>query len=214
MHRVHVAAQDARQLTEGLVRSLALRDVETASHARRVALWTRRLATEMAVPSRDLFWYELGGLLHDVGKIGVPDAILHKPDALTEAEWRVMRDHPRAGHELLLRFPSLERARAIVLHHHERWDGAGYPSGLAREEIPLAARVFALADTYDAMTAHRAYRGAMRPEVARAVIVAERGAQFDPDVVDAFVAIDPTEWWEVHRDAPDAPTSRSVEMSR
>lgn len=131
----------------------------------------------------------VGWMLHDAGKVAVPDAVLNKPAALTDLEWGLMRAHPVVGAVLLEPFDEHGTAVAVVRHHHERFDGGGYPDGLRGEQIPLAARVFAVADTYDAMTSHRPYRSALRHDQAVEEILRCRGTQFDPQVVDAFVDV-------------------------
>jgi HD-GYP domain-containing protein (c-di-GMP phosphodiesterase class II) len=137
---------------------------------------------------------EMGALLHDVGKIGVPDAILLKPGKLTDEEWQLMRQHPAIGYRILRDIPFLQRALAVVQYHHERWDGAGYPHRLKGDAIPLPARIFAVADTLDAITTNRPYRAAAPFAVARQEIVRLRGVQFDPRVVDAFATIRDETW--------------------
>jgi HD-GYP domain-containing protein (c-di-GMP phosphodiesterase class II) len=134
-------------------------------------------------------WVDMqrGGLLHDIGKIGVSDTILHKPGPLTEDEWVDMRRHPKIGHDMIREIPFLSGAATIVLAHHERFDGKGYPTGLKSEEIPLGARIFVLADTFDAMTSDRPYRRALSPEVSREEIIRCSGTQFDPRCVQAFL---------------------------
>jgi HD-GYP domain-containing protein (c-di-GMP phosphodiesterase class II) len=174
--------------------ALALRDLETAAHARRVARWTTLAAGALGLTAVDAFWIELGALLHDVGKIGLPDAILRKPAALDDDEWRVVKRHPEMGASLIGVFPQLSRARDVVLHHHEAWNGEGYPGRLAGHAIPMAARIFAPLDAYDAMTSARPYRRGMQHDVALGRIAAERGRQFDPTVVDALLSIDAPRW--------------------
>jgi HD-GYP domain-containing protein (c-di-GMP phosphodiesterase class II) len=134
-----------------------------------------------------------GAYLHDLGKIGIPDQILNKPGALDEAERRTMETHPTLGHQLASGAPTLREALPIILHHHERFDGGGYPAGLVGREIPLEARVVAIADVWDALTSDRAYRAGWEPERALAHIVAGSGTHFDPPIVDAFVAL-AAEW--------------------
>ncbi|MSP12655.1 MAG: HD domain-containing protein [Chloroflexi bacterium] len=180
--------------------ALDARDRETEGHSQRVAMYTLLLteALEPAVPGiKDQEMQEAiewGALLHDVGKIGVPDAILHKPGKLTEAEWQAMRRHPPIGYEILQDIAFLKRALPMVLHHHERWDGTGYPRQLRGEAIPLIARIFAVADTLDAITSKRPYREARSFAEARAEILRHRGSQFDPTVVDAFMRIPLSSW--------------------
>ncbi|MCH8949612.1 MAG: HD-GYP domain-containing protein, partial [Chloroflexi bacterium] len=144
-----------------------------------------------------------GALLHDVGKIGVPDQILHKPGPLTPEEWDKMKRHPMIGYDMLRDISFLSEAATIVRCHHERFDGKGYPRGLAGDEIPLGARIFSAADAFDAMTSDRTYRKALRPEAARDEIIRHSGTQFDPQVVQAFLeAYDSFE--KKRRAAPDA----------
>jgi HD-GYP domain-containing protein (c-di-GMP phosphodiesterase class II) len=140
-------------------------------------------------------------LLHDIGKIAVADAILLKPAKLTPEEWIEMRKHPTAGDEILKRVPFLRPASAIVRHHHERFDGTGYPDGLKGAEIPLGARLFTVADTLDAMTTDRTYRQAPGFEAARAEILRWSGKQFDPHIVELFLKIPPATWMQVRDEA-------------
>ncbi len=185
------------QTLGALSAALDARDRETEGHSRRVTAYALLLADALQIhddATRQAI--EWGALLHDVGKIGVPDAILHKPDHLTQAEWVLMRQHPEIGFQILQGIPFLEPAFAIVRHHHERWDGAGYPFGLRETEIPLPARIFAIADTLDAMTTNRPYRAALPFETAYQEIVALRGVQFDPHVADAFATISHAQWRE------------------
>jgi putative nucleotidyltransferase with HDIG domain len=174
---------------EGWARALDLRDKETEGHSRRVTDMTLLLARELGVPKADLVDIRRGALLHDIGKMGVPDAILLKPAPLTPEEWEVMQRHPVLAYELLSPIQFLRPALDISYAHHERWDGGGYPRGLAGEEIPLAARIFAVADVFDAMTSERPYEGARGRADAIEVIRAEAGRQFDPKVVEAFLRV-------------------------
>lgn len=179
---------------EALSGALDLRDNETEGHARRVTRYTVRIAGALGVGGQELVDIERGALLHDIGKIGVPDAILLKPDRLTDEEWAVMRQHPTLGFNMLRGIFFLAGAAPVVLHHHERFDGGGYPAGLRGDAIPLGARVFAVADTFDAMTSDRPYRRALPYEVAREEIEKCAGSQFDPQVVEAFRQIAESEW--------------------
>jgi HD-GYP domain-containing protein (c-di-GMP phosphodiesterase class II) len=203
-------APDAIELTRGLMSALALRDLETAAHARRVARWTTLAASALGLSAAEAFWIELGALLHDVGKIGLPDAILRKPAALDADEWRVVRRHPEMGASLVGAFPQLAPARDIVLHHHEAWNGAGYPARLAGDAIPVAARIFAPLDAYDAMTSARPYRDGMPHDLALRRIADERGRQFDPTVVDALLSIDRPRWLT----PPDSALTRESSQNR
>jgi putative nucleotidyltransferase with HDIG domain len=183
------------QTLAALSAALDARDRETEGHSRRVTAYALLLADALQIQNtatREAI--EWGALLHDVGKIGVPDAILHKPSALNEAEWDIMRRHPEIGYQILQSIPFLQPAFAIVRHHHERWDGNGYPMRLSGTDIPLPARIFAIADTLDAITTHRPYRAAQPFHAAYSEITSHRGTQFDPEVVDAFVAISEGTW--------------------
>jgi len=174
---------------EGWSRALDLRDRETEGHTRRVTELTLRLAREMGVPEDHLVHIRRGALLHDIGKMGIPDSILLKPGPLTQQEWEIMRRHPVVAHQLLTPIPHLRRALEIPLHHHEKWDGTGYPQGLAGEQIPLAARIFAVADVWDALCSDRPYRKAWPPDQARAYIESQAGKHFDPKVVAVFLRL-------------------------
>ncbi|MGE5676130.1 MAG: HD domain-containing phosphohydrolase [Mycobacterium leprae] len=174
---------------EALSKALEIRDHETVGHSRRVVQYTLALAQRLRVPEGELIPIMRGALLHDVGKIGIPDAILRKPAPLTEAEWAIMKEHPRIGYEMLRQIDFLTLAAPIILHHHERFDGRGYPGGLAGDDIPLGARIFAVADTYDAITSDRPYRKGRSHEHAVSEVVAARGSQFDPQVVEAFMSL-------------------------
>jgi response regulator RpfG family c-di-GMP phosphodiesterase len=181
-------------LLDGLVSALDLRDSETQWHSRRVGRYARRLAHELGIAGRELDDIERGATLHDIGKIGVRDAVLLKPGPLDEREWAEMRRHPALGYEILKGIGFLERARLVPLHHQERFDGSGYPQGLKGSAICVGARVFAVVDTYDAITNDRPYRKCQTYEVARAEIVKCTGTQFDPEVVHAWLRISPAEW--------------------
>ncbi|MBN2718690.1 MAG: HD domain-containing protein [Deltaproteobacteria bacterium] len=173
-------------LLTGLNAALDLRDTETQGHSRRVALYSRKLAEELGVTGPELIDIQRGALLHDIGKIGVSDTILLKPGKLTEEEWVEMRKHAEFGFKILENIPFLGNARHVVRQHHERFDGKGYPQGLAGKEIILGARIFAIIDTYDAMTSDRPYRKGLPHEVAIDEIHKYSGTQFDPDVVRAW----------------------------
>lgn len=178
---------------EALVSALDARDRETKGHSLRVMQCTMDIARALGIPEGSPEWNDIqrGALLHDVGKIGVADSILHKPGPLTPEEWVEMKKHPRIGFEMLQEIPFLAGAARIIMAHHERFDGRGYPEGLAGDEIPLGARIFVIADTFDAMTSDRPYRRALPPEVARDEIVKNSGSQFDPRVVQAFLSVYP-----------------------
>lgn len=165
-------------------------------HSRRAAALARILGEELKLSEPELITLEQAGLLHDIGKIGVPDAVLLKHGPLEEHEWQQVRRHPEIGHRMLARIPFLQAASQIVLQHHERWDGAGYPAGLKGEGICLSARILALAETYESMSAHRSYRPKISEAEVRAEIAASAGKQFDPEVVRAFLAVAPGRWRE------------------
>jgi len=173
----------------GWAKAVELRDQETAGHTERVTALTLRLAEALGVPEEDLDDLRRGAILHDVGKIAIPDRILLKPGPLTEEEWRVMKLHPVYAYEWLSGIPFLKKALEVPYAHHERWDGSGYPRGLKGLEIPLFARIFAVADVYDALTSDRPYRKAWPKEKALAYIREEAGKQFDPEVVEAFLKL-------------------------
>ena len=179
-------------LAETLVSALDAREHETGQHSKRVACHTLVLArhfTADLLQLRQVYW---GALLHDIGKIGIPDSILLKEGSLSDAEWRVMRTHPEIGHRILAAAPFIAEAAELVLNHEERFDGTGYPRGLAGRAIPLWARLFAVIDTLDAITSDRPYRKGLSFNAARAEIVRQTGAQFDPQAVEVFVAEDTT----------------------
>ncbi|MFL5368734.1 MAG: HD domain-containing phosphohydrolase [Myxococcales bacterium] len=185
-------------LLDGMVAVLDYRDTETQWHSRRVARFTRRIAEQLGVTDeRVLDTIERGSLLHDIGKIGVRDAVLLKPGPLDANEWTEMREHPHLGWALLQRIEFLREASDIVLQHQERYDGKGYPSGLKGEQITLGARLFAVADTYDAITSDRPYRKASPHDAAVAEIRRVAGTQLDPQAVDAFCSIPESEWLKI-----------------
>ena len=177
---------------ESLVAALDMRDQETRGHSNRVASHSVELARVLGLSDEDeIMMIYRGALMHDVGKIGVPDAILRKPGPLTEEEWVFMRKHSAMGYRILAQVPYLRPAARVVLAHHERWDGEGYPRKLKGEAIPLGARIFALSDTYDAIVSDRPYRKGKSPDEALQEILRCAGTQFDPKVVEAFEAVFP-----------------------
>lgn len=173
----------------GWSRFLELRDRETQGHTERVADTAVSLARNVGIQVDELVHLRRGALLHDIGKMGVPDAILHKPGPLDDEEWKVMRQHPVYSYELLSPIPYLRPALDIPYCHHEKWDGSGYPRGLAGSQIPLGARVFAVVDVWDALTSDRPYRSAWSADKVSEHIEGLAGAHFDPDVADAFLAM-------------------------
>ncbi|MDZ4278942.1 MAG: HD domain-containing protein [Dehalococcoidia bacterium] len=172
-----------------LTAALDTKDASTHGHSERVARLTVALAKEVGVPKERLLDIERGALLHDVGKIGVPDEVLGKPAELDEGEWEAMQKHPLLAGLLVSKVGFLEGALPILLYHHERYDGTGYPFRLEGKAIPLEARIFSVVDSYDAMTSDRPYRKAMPPEAALAEIRRNSGIQFDPEVVDSFTRV-------------------------
>jgi HD-GYP domain-containing protein (c-di-GMP phosphodiesterase class II) len=172
-----------------LVKAVEVKDAYTHGHSERTAKVAVELGVRMGLPADRLRVIARGAYLHDLGKIGIADEILNKPGALEAHERQVMETHPRLGYELAAGSPALEEALPVILHHHERVDGAGYPDGLRGSQIPLEARVVAVADVWDALTSDRAYRPGWEPAEALAHIEAGRGSHFDPGVVDAFVAL-------------------------
>ncbi|HEV8352678.1 MAG TPA: HD domain-containing phosphohydrolase [bacterium] len=175
---------------EGWSRALDLRDRETEGHTQRVAELTVMLAEAIGIRGSDLVNIRRGALLHDIGKLAVPDSILFKPGPLTDDEWRVMKRHPVAAYEMLASIPYLRTALDIPYAHHEKWDGTGYPRGLRGVQIPQAARVFAIADVWDALRSNRPYRSAWSEEQARSYINEQREKHFDPEVVEAFFRLE------------------------
>ncbi len=194
-------AQELQQSYMLTVRALSnaveARDAYTAKHAERVAAYGLAVARAMGLPLAEDPVTEFGFLLHDVGKVAITDAILHKPGPLTAQERQVMEQHPVIGAAIVHEIDFLGSAAAVVRSHHERWDGAGYPDRLAGEAIPLAARVFAVADVLDALTTDRPYRPGSPLTEARAMIVAESGSQFDPTVIAAFAEIPNTTFEQI-----------------
>ncbi|MBC7361736.1 MAG: GAF domain-containing protein [Candidatus Aminicenantes bacterium] len=174
---------------EGWSRALDLRDRETEGHSQRVTEITLRIAREMDLPENELVLIRRGALLHDIGKMGIPDSILLKPGALNEEEWKIMRLHPQYAFDMLSSIAYLRPALDIPLYHHEKWDGSGYPYGLKGEQIPLPARIFAVADVYDALTSERPYRKAWSREDALNYIKEQAGKHFDPQVVRVFLQL-------------------------
>ncbi|MFO8035556.1 MAG: GAF domain-containing protein [Anaerolineales bacterium] len=174
---------------EGWAKALELRDAETEGHSRRVSELAGVIGQALGLDDRDLVHLYWGSLLHDLGKLGIPDRILHKKGPLTEQERAIIEQHPALGVELLKEIEYLQPAIDILYHHHEKWNGTGYPKGLEREEIPLKARIFAVIDVYDALTSDRPYRKAWSEEKAKKYIHDQAGKQFDPEIVDIFLEI-------------------------
>jgi len=176
---------------EGWARALEMRDVETKGHSDRVVNLTRNLCLAMGIDNDEITIYCYGALLHDIGKMGIPDSILLKPGELDAAEWATMKQHPVIAGNLLSPIKYLEKAICIPLYHHEKWNGAGYPFGLKGEEIPLPARIFSVVDVYDALSSNRPYRFAWAKKKNLQYIAERSGWDFDPQVVKSFLALYP-----------------------
>jgi putative nucleotidyltransferase with HDIG domain len=175
-------------LIGALCGSLEAKDPQTSGHSAATMAHALALAKEFGLEDRELAAVKLGSLFHDIGKIGIPEDILRKPERLSDDEWVLMKAHPRIGADLLAHVPDLREIAPIVLAHHERWDGTGYPARLSGAEIPLAAQIIAVVDTYQAMTETRPYRNGLPPEIAIAELRRVAGTQLNPIVVEAFVA--------------------------
>ena len=188
-----------RSTLQALTAALEARDAETHGHSERVVTFSLRLGREYGLTSAEMKALEFGSLLHDIGKIGVPDAILRKPAKLTEEEWERMREHPLHGQQILRGIKFLTGAARVVAQHHEKWDGSGYPLGLKAEDIDICARIFSVADAFDAITSDRVYRQGRSYEVALAELDDWAGRQFDPRIVEAFHRVPPEDWEELRR---------------
>ena len=193
--RVQERTQQVRQTFEGGLLALGValetRDLETSGHTERVVRLARALGRALSLPERDLEALGQGAYLHDLGKLAIPDAILLKPGKLTREEFALIKTHAARGHDIVQRLPNLAPGAAdVVLHHHERWDGGGYPSGLSGSDIPLLARLFAVCDVYDALISERPYKRAWTHEAAMAEIAASAGCHFDPRVAHTFASLD------------------------
>lgn len=194
------SVEDAYRATlKALAHALETRDAETHGHSERVVTFSLRLGRALGLNEKQMRSLEFGSLLHDIGKIGVPDAILRKPAKLTEQEWVKMREHPLHGQAILRGIEFLEGASRVVAQHHEKWDGSGYPLGLRAEEIDLNARIFAVADAFDAMTSDRVYRAGKPYEAAAQELELFAGKQFDPQVVAAFHSVPREDWDDLRR---------------
>lgn len=191
---------EKRAFARSLLRAVAGRDHRIESHSERAALWAKRLAVAVGLSNREVLDVELGALLHDVGQVGVPGILLRKLGPLTAEETERLRRHPDVGAALLTDLAALRGAIPVVRHHHERPDGQGYPHGLAGNAIPLAARIFQIADAYDAIVSSRPHRNGLSDAEARCEIARHVGSQFDPDIHEIFSRIDPDEWRLAIRD--------------
>jgi HD-GYP domain-containing protein (c-di-GMP phosphodiesterase class II) len=174
---------------EGWARALESRDLEIGGHDRRAVILTQKLARKLGVEEKQLAHIRRGALLHDIGKMGVPDHILQKTDELTDEEWEIMRQHPTFAHKWLSPIPYLKPALVIPYCHHEKWDGTGYPQGLKGDQIPLPARAFAVVDVWDALLSDRPYRKAWTQEKTLNYLREQSGKHFDPQVVTAFLEL-------------------------
>jgi len=198
VERLYGELQESYESTlHALVTALDFRDNETHGHSWRVVEYAMLVACKLGLEEPELTWVRRGAILHDVGKIGVSDAILRKPGKLDAEEWEEMKKHPEMGYRMLQHIKFLEPALGIVLSHQERWDGGGYPKGLEAEGIPLGARIFAVVDTFDAMTSDRPYRPALSIERAVEEVRTFAGTQFDPTVAEAFLSIPIDKWNEI-----------------
>ena len=171
---------------EGWSKALELRDKETEGHTKRVAYLSEELAKRLGVQEDDIVHIKRGAIIHDLGKMAIPDNILHKPGPLTHDEWDIMKQHPVYAYEMLKDIRFLEPALDIPLYHHEHWDGGGYPHGMAQEEIPLAARIFAVIDSWDALTNDRPYRKKVSNKDAINILDLNAGKIYDPKIVSIF----------------------------
>ena len=188
-----------RSTLKALTAALETRDSETHGHSERVVSYSLRLGREYGLSAEEMKALEFGALLHDIGKIGVPDSILRKPAKLTEEEWVRMREHPVHGQQILRGIEFLQGAARVVAQHHEQWNGTGYPLGLQAEDIDICARIFAVADAFDAITSDRVYRRGKSYEAAAQELDDWAGRQFDPKVVKAFHRVPKEDWEELHR---------------
>lgn len=187
-----------RSTLKALTAALETRDLETHGHSERVVSYSMLLGREYGLDSERLKSLEFGSLLHDIGKIGVPDLILRKPAKLTSEEWVLMREHPVHGQQILRGIKFLEGAARVVAQHHEKWDGSGYPVGLSADDIDICARIFSVADAFDAITSDRVYRKGKPYQAAALELDEWAGKQFDPKVVEAFHRVPPEDWQELH----------------
>lgn len=188
-----------RSTLKSLIQALERRDAETHGHSERAVTFSLRLGHEVGLDKETLKNLELGALLHDIGKIGVPDSILRKPAALTDDEWNKMKLHPLHGQKILRNINFLEAASRIVAQHHEKWDGSGYPFGLRGDEIDLCARIFAVVDAFDAMISDRIYRRGRSFEAAVEELQRCAGTHFDPAIVEAFKRVPREDWLVLHQ---------------
>jgi response regulator RpfG family c-di-GMP phosphodiesterase len=188
-----------RSTLKALTAALETRDSETHGHSERVVTYSLRLGREYGLSAEQMKALEFGSLLHDIGKIGVPDLILRKPAKLTDEEWVLMREHPLHGQQILRGIEFLVGPARVVAQHHEKWDGSGYPLGLQGDDIDLCARIFSVADAFDAITSDRVYRRGKSYQEAADELDEWAGRQFDPKVVEAFHRVPQQDWDELHK---------------
>jgi putative nucleotidyltransferase with HDIG domain len=189
-------APEVERSSDALLAMLAERDAGTLSHSKATAVWARRLAAAMGMSREEIEFVEVCALMHDIGKVGTPEAILNKPGPLTAEEWTTMKEHSAAGGRILSQVPSLRRCVDVVRSHHERFDGTGYPDRLCGPQIPLESRIIAVAESFHAMVTDRPYRAAIFPRQAMQILEEGKGSQWDPAVVDAMLGL------FSHRDGP------------
>jgi len=190
LEQAHTELKTAYDATiEGWSRAMDLRDKETEGHSQRVTQLTLKLAEALGVDQGEMIHMRRGALLHDMGKLGVPDAILHKPGKLNDAEWVLMCQHPQFAYDMLYPIEYLRPALDIPFCHHEKWDGSGYPRGLKGEQIPLSARLFAIVDVWDALTSDRPYRQAWTREETLTYLKEQTGKHFEPKIVELFIEV-------------------------
>lgn len=209
--RVKELEEQQRSLLKSVVcgfnQLLDLRDLNTGVHSTRLAEWAVRVARKLGIPEGDLHQLEVAALLHDIGKIGIPDAILRKEGKLTDEERALMNKHPEYSWSILRLFPGFEKASLYALHHHESYDGRGYPAGLKGDEIPIGSRIVSVIDAYDAMISNRCYRKGLPHEEAARRLTSGAGTQFDPVVVNAFLEIAEREVADVFAAAGASPSA-------
>jgi len=193
---------------EALGDALDLKDAETEGHSKRVTAFTIAIARAMELPQDRVRIIARGAFLHDVGKMAIPDAILRKPGRLSDHEQAIMREHAHLGYQILRKIPFLLEPAEIVYSHQERYDGSGYPRGLKADQIPLGARIFAIADTFDAMTSDRPYRAAQSISSGRREIERNAGKQFDPEIVKVFLSVPEHIWTELRNEIESQSANR------
>jgi putative nucleotidyltransferase with HDIG domain len=207
-HTLNLLEESYHDTIDALIMALDYRDNETQGHTQRVSVYTVELAQALGVGGSEMETIKRGAILHDIGKIGVSDTILRKPAKLTEQEWVEMKRHVEYGYNMLKDIAFLQDAAKIVLHHHERYDGLGYPNKISNGSVLFGARIFVVADTFDAMTSERPYRKALPYDQVKTEIVQCSGTQFDPRVVETFLAIPKERWEELRRSVDDALAAR------